>query len=167
MKHILNNLTEEEKNAIREQHTGGMKVMNENFSKLVNTKLGEVKPLRIISEEIIYPGKFSHDKFSYDKSKSFEKTINDTTILMVNGNSESVKDVLSQITNSTKWVGLINCEYADFSDINICNRPNLIMITLTGTKNNFEEFNWECIDVESTNPEEGLFFITDQYSLFY
>ena len=45
MKHILNNLTEEEKNAIREQHTGGMKVMNENFSKLVNTKLGDVKPL--------------------------------------------------------------------------------------------------------------------------
>lgn len=45
MKHILNNLTEEEKNAIREQHTGGMKVMNENFSKLVNTKLGDVKPM--------------------------------------------------------------------------------------------------------------------------
>lgn len=43
MKHILNNLTEEEKNTIREQHTGGMKVMNENFSKLVNTKLGDDK----------------------------------------------------------------------------------------------------------------------------
>jgi hypothetical protein len=49
MKHILNDLTEEEKNAIREQHTGGMKVMNENFSKLVNTKLGDVKPM--INEE--------------------------------------------------------------------------------------------------------------------
>jgi hypothetical protein len=45
MKHILNNLSEEEKNAIREQHTGGMKVMNENFSKLLNSKLGDVKPL--------------------------------------------------------------------------------------------------------------------------
>lgn len=45
MKHILNNLSEEEKNAIREQHTGGMKLMNENFSKLVNSKLGDSKPL--------------------------------------------------------------------------------------------------------------------------
>jgi hypothetical protein len=45
MKHILNNLTEEEKNAIREQHTGGMKVMTENFSKLTNSKLGDSKPL--------------------------------------------------------------------------------------------------------------------------
>jgi hypothetical protein len=45
MKHILNNLSEEEKNAIREQHTGGMKVMTENFSKLLNSKLGDSKPL--------------------------------------------------------------------------------------------------------------------------
>jgi hypothetical protein len=45
MKHILNNLTEEEKNAIREQHTGGMKVITENFSKLINSKLGDSKPL--------------------------------------------------------------------------------------------------------------------------
>jgi hypothetical protein len=45
MKHILNNLSEEEKNSIREQHTGGMKVMTENFNKLLNPKLGDSKPL--------------------------------------------------------------------------------------------------------------------------
>jgi hypothetical protein len=45
MKHILNDLTEQEKNAIREQHTGGMKVMTENFSRLLNSKLGDSKPL--------------------------------------------------------------------------------------------------------------------------
>ncbi len=50
MKHILNNLTEEEKNAIREQHSGGMKVMTEKFSKLTNSKLGDVK---LISEQPI------------------------------------------------------------------------------------------------------------------
>jgi hypothetical protein len=45
MKHILNDLSEQEKNFIREQHTGGMKVMTEGFSKLINSKLGDVKPL--------------------------------------------------------------------------------------------------------------------------
>jgi len=45
MKHLLNNLSEQEKNSIREQHTGGMKVMVENFSKLINSKLGDVKTL--------------------------------------------------------------------------------------------------------------------------
>jgi len=44
MKHILNNLSEEEKNRIREQHTGGKKIVIENFNKLVNTKLGDTKP---------------------------------------------------------------------------------------------------------------------------
>jgi hypothetical protein len=52
MKHLLNNLTEQEKNAIREQHTGGMKVINENFSKLINSKLGDSKPL--VNEQTIY-----------------------------------------------------------------------------------------------------------------
>jgi hypothetical protein len=45
MKHILNDLSEQEKNSIREQHTGGMKVMTESFSKLINSKLGDVKPI--------------------------------------------------------------------------------------------------------------------------
>jgi hypothetical protein len=50
MKHILNDLSEQEKNSIREQHTGGMKVMTEGFSKLINSKLGNSKPL--VSEEM-------------------------------------------------------------------------------------------------------------------
>ena len=49
MKHLLNDMTEAEKNAIREQHEGGMKVMTEKFSKLVESKLGDVPP--IISEQ--------------------------------------------------------------------------------------------------------------------
>ena len=50
MKHILNDLTEQEKNAIREQHTGGMKVITENFSKLTNSKLGDSKPF--VNEQV-------------------------------------------------------------------------------------------------------------------
>jgi hypothetical protein len=55
MKHILNNLSEEEKNAIREQHTGGMKVMTENFSKLLNSKLGDSKPLVNEQDDVVQP----------------------------------------------------------------------------------------------------------------
>jgi hypothetical protein len=50
MKHLLNNLSEEEKNSILEQHTGGMKVMTENFNKLLNSKLGDAKPFITESE---------------------------------------------------------------------------------------------------------------------
>ena len=52
MKHILNNLSDEEKNNIRNQHTGGMKVMTESFSRLLNSKLGDSKPL--VNEQPIH-----------------------------------------------------------------------------------------------------------------
>ena len=45
MKHLLNNMSEEEKNAIREQHTGGMKLNTEKFFRLLESKLGDAKPL--------------------------------------------------------------------------------------------------------------------------
>jgi len=45
MKHLLNNMSEEEKNSIREQHTDKLKVVTESFSKLVGSKLGDVKPI--------------------------------------------------------------------------------------------------------------------------
>ena len=45
MKHIFNNLSEEEKSRILEQHTGGKEFIIENFNKLVENKLGDVKPL--------------------------------------------------------------------------------------------------------------------------
>ena len=42
MKHLLNNISKEEKKSILEQHGGGMKIFNENFHKMVNKKLGHV-----------------------------------------------------------------------------------------------------------------------------
>jgi len=44
MKHLLNNISEEEKNRIREQHEGGMNLVIDNFKKLAETKSGDAKP---------------------------------------------------------------------------------------------------------------------------
>ena len=45
MKHLLNDLSSEEKNRIREQYEGGMSVDSSKFKKLVETKLGDTQPL--------------------------------------------------------------------------------------------------------------------------
>jgi len=45
MKHLLNNLSEEEKNSIREQHTDRIKIDTSKFKSLMESKLGDVKPL--------------------------------------------------------------------------------------------------------------------------
>jgi hypothetical protein len=65
MKHILNNLSNEEKNSIREQHTGGIKVMSENFSRLLNAKLGDAKPLVNEQAETKVAGPFGAPPVQY------------------------------------------------------------------------------------------------------
>ena len=50
MKNSFNNISQEEKNRILEMHSGGMKVMTENFNKLLGSKLGDAKPYITESE---------------------------------------------------------------------------------------------------------------------
>jgi hypothetical protein len=67
MKHILNNLSNEEKNSIREQHTGGMNVVTENFHRLLSSKLGDVKPL--VNEQSDSRMPFQPETFGYNPNK--------------------------------------------------------------------------------------------------
>ncbi len=46
MKHLMNNMSDEDKDKIRKQHDGGMKVDNKNFNKMVDKKLGHVDPYK-------------------------------------------------------------------------------------------------------------------------
>jgi hypothetical protein len=54
MKNLLNNISQEEKNRILEMHSGGMKVMTENFNKLLGSKLGDAKPYITENKRLIF-----------------------------------------------------------------------------------------------------------------
>jgi hypothetical protein len=45
MKHLLNNLSSEEKSRILEQHSGGKSIDTSKFKRLLESKLGDAKPL--------------------------------------------------------------------------------------------------------------------------
>jgi len=78
MKHLLNNLSEEEKNSIREQHEGGMKLDTSRFRTLLESKLGNVKPLVESDEEEDDFGYATHDgSFDGDDSEESEEKLND------------------------------------------------------------------------------------------
>lgn len=62
MKHLLNDLSNEEKNRIREQYEGGMSVDTSKFKKLVETKLGDAKPF--LNENNPLGQKIASDAFS-------------------------------------------------------------------------------------------------------
>ena len=84
MKHLLNNLSEQEKNSIRNQYTGEIRVVTENFKRLLNSKLGDVRPLvdneSPIEEVLIGEqglGGFLSNLFSGKKDKEGEVKIDD------------------------------------------------------------------------------------------
>ena len=103
MKHILNNLSEQEKNSIREQHTGGMKVMTENFNKLINSKLGDSKPL--VSEQ---PSGLNTDKgfnsLPLPKNKTNDKGFNSFPPIKKTNNGKQTEMVKDPITGESQKV---------------------------------------------------------------
>ena len=138
MKHILNDMSEQEKNSIREQHSGGMKVMTENFNKLINSKLGDSKPL--LKEE---------DMEMSDEQEFFK----------FEGKSmETIQKLISQLPRTTKFLAIKNCEGVDFSEMDLCNDfPGLVAVSLKNTPNNIKETNGDCVELISE--EDNLYYI--------
>jgi hypothetical protein len=106
MKHILNNISEEEKNAIREQHTGGMKVITENFSKLTNSKLGDSKPL--VSEQA---AALAYVKPPYCKVGQSQGTIVTAKTAVIAGPDKSLGETGFALSVNGKEVCLISTKY--------------------------------------------------------
>ena len=122
MKHILNNLTKEEKDNILKQHSGGMKVMSENFNRLMGAKHGNVKPL--VNEQqdtktgtVLQPGQKRYDGTVVPNTpkpvtpglnyKALADTL-DKSMRGVGTNVELLKSVLNQIKTPQDWTNLNN-----------------------------------------------------------
>jgi hypothetical protein len=138
MKHILNDMSEQEKNSIREQHSGGMKVMTENFGKLINSKLGDSKPLL--------------------KEEDMEMSDEQETFKFEGKSMETIQKLISQLPKTTKFLAIKNCEGVDFSEMDLCNDfPGLVVVSLKNTPNNIEETNGDCVELFSK--EDNLYYI--------
>ena len=85
-------------------------------------------------------------------NKIFESRYSDslsvnTSIKLHRKSSKVVKNFLNSLSTEfieTKFITISDCEYADFSDIDICGLPNLAYINLRGTENNFNEQGYGC-----------------------
>ena len=101
MKHILNNLSEEVKNNIREQHTGGMSVNTDRFKTLMESKLGNVKP--IVSEE---------EKESWLSKRKIGKEMRDAARRWVNSKSDEERDEIEmEFKDHDGWIKAIGDAY--------------------------------------------------------
>ena len=60
-------------------------------------------------------------------------------------------DILPSLTE-IQMLAIINCESADFSDVDVCSLPNFAFINLQGTENNLNEQGYECVKQEEETP---------------
>ena len=132
MKHILNNISQEEKNRILEQHSGGIKVNSNKFNKLLESRMGNVKPL-INEEEDEEIGGEMQDNSKFDEMmrlddelendpkykeyerkylrnkivKSLEKSMGISSEMMSEDEINSMVEMFSSIMDVSKSSGVI------------------------------------------------------------
>ena len=119
MKHILNNLSNEEKNRIREQHEGGMKVESSKFKKLMESKLGNSKPL--VSEQGSMYSDFDLERMRSGEDLTYTPNKGDlrTDIMKMIHNSNSPnEDIISTLRSIADEMESSSKVYNRFRDEN-------------------------------------------------
>ena len=117
MKHLLNNLSNEEKNSIREQHEGGMKVDTSKFRKLMESKLGNSKPL--VSESGSMYSDFdlermnSGEDMTYTPYKGGLRKELEQLIHNSNSDNQEIIDILRSIADDMESSGKLKNDVRD------------------------------------------------------
>jgi len=83
-----------------------------------------------------------------------------TTIMVKDKPSEVIQRLLSilHLLTELTFLSIVDCESADFSDVDICSLPTLIFVNLIGTENNFGEQGYECFK----DGDNGVFYNTTE-----
>jgi len=70
---------------------------------------------------------------------------NDRLLVLQNLNSDEAIERLSNIPTTTKFIIIKDCEFIDFTGINLCG-IGLDFVKINGTESNFDEQNYECVE---------------------
>jgi hypothetical protein len=149
MKNLLTTISQEEKKRILEMHSGMKKTIKEQYDDrngmnwVQNTTMDRHEPIDEEEGSVIS---------ILRKHRLLDNVVepDDNRILLRNQSSEVVQKILSLLPSFTElgFLAFMNCESADFSDVDICSLPNLEFINLNGTENNFEEQGYECAETD-------------------
>ena len=106
--------------------------MNRSFSKIRHIQESNQQlEKRMLNENIS----------SRDESGDLNLEFNDSFVLLRDLTQKKVQHYLSKMSESVNYLVIMDCQGVDFSDVDICSFNQLIHINLSGTPNNFEEFN--------------------------
>ena len=73
------------------------------------------------------------------------REFNEHFLLIQNADAEVVEGALNELPDTIRFIAIVNCEFADFGNLDLCNDFNDIMfVNLQRTPNNFEETQAGC-----------------------
>lgn len=100
------------------------------MSKIV--KLTESDLTRLVKKII-------EEQRNFDEQGELNFEFDDKFVLLRDLTQKKVQYYLSRLPETVKYLSILDCEAADFSDIDLCSFPSLYTVNVRGTKNNFEE----------------------------
>ena len=87
-----------------------------------------------------------HKKQKVEKRKTQFSYSENRSMLIRFADSNYIKEILNQLPKNIMFLAIYDSEYADFSRINLCDYPELMFVSLRGTKNNLDEQNLDCFE---------------------
>ena len=113
--------------------------------KLISIIYKEELGLEITDDE---KNKIKNMKYVLNKASLFKSG----KVMFENQSSEVIQKLLSvlHLFPELNFLSIVNCESADFSDVDVCSLRKLAFINLTGTENNLEEQGYECVNTEGS-----------------
>lgn len=111
--------------------------------KLISIIYKEKLGLEITDDE---KNKIKNMKYVLNKARLFKGG----KAMFENQSSEVIQKLLSvlYLFPELEFLSIVDCESADFSDVDVCSLRELSYINLRGTKNNLEEQGYKCVSVE-------------------
>ena len=109
-----------------------------NMKKVL--KLSESELIGLVSKIL------NEKKGTNSRQKHYRYDEENKSIFLQNGDQSDMDKILSELPEDIKFLAFWECDgFADFSNINICELPEIIFVNLKGTKNNFEEL-FDCYE---------------------
>ena len=100
---------------------------------------------RVIKEQYM-DDDFEFNATTYNDRGDLEHMHNHSEVMLKGKSSKQVKRLFSNLSENVRFIAIIDCEYADFNDINLCEYSDLVFVNIKGTPNNFEETQEECYE---------------------
>ena len=123
--------------------------MNRSFSKIRHIQEANQRLERRTLKE--------QEEVGLDLDPSIEE-FNEKMVLVNGGSEDVVNKVLMSLPKGVRFLSLINCDGADFSNVDICGFPKLYYVNLKNTPNNFEE----VVDCDYQMLGSSVYDLTDK-----